>query len=98
MIEPTVPGQLNHPAKSPHWIERPGGIYDTTPPQLLSLKISPTLINVRSEAQMFETSVHVTDDFSGVAFVSIKVSGRLGSDETTLMRAASMETGSRHDG
>jgi|TARA_B110000091_G_C13533686_1_gene357415 hypothetical protein len=47
---------------------------------------------------MFETSVHVTDDFSGVAFVSIKVSGRLGSDETTLMRAASMETGSRHDG
>lgn len=78
--------------------ERPGGLFDVTPPQLLSLRITPTLIDVREEAQMFETSVRVSDDFSGTAQVTIKVSGRLGSDQTSLMRAASFETGSRHDG
>ena len=78
--------------------ERPPGLFDFNPPSLLSLMITPTLIDVRQQSQMFETSVHVTDDFSGVAKVTIKVSGRLGSDQTSLMRAASFETGSRHDG
>ncbi len=78
--------------------DRPPGLFDSTPPTLLSLMITPTLIDVRQQSQMFETSVHVTDDFSGVAKVTIKVSGRMGSDQTTLMRAASFETGSRHDG
>ena len=78
--------------------DRPPGVFDTRPPELLSLAITPTLIDVRSSAKMFETSVHVIDDFSGCASVTIKVSGRLGSDQTSLMRAASFQTGSRHDG
>ena len=78
--------------------QRPPGLFDFNPPALLSLMITPTLIDVRQRSQMFETSVLLTDDFSGVAKVTIKVSGRSGSDQTSLMRAASFETGSRHDG
>jgi hypothetical protein len=78
--------------------ERPTGRFDQEPPKVLSLAITPTIIDVRQTAKMLETSVRVTDDFSGVAKVELEVAGRLGSDQTSLMRAASFQTGSRHDG
>ena len=78
--------------------ERPTGRFDQEPPKVLSLAITPTIIDVRQQAKMLETSVRVTDDFSGVAKVELEVAGRLGSDQTSLMRAASFQTGSRHDG
>ena len=78
--------------------ERPPDRFDTEPPKVKSLTITPTFIDVRQTAKMLETSVHVTDDFSGVAKVELEVAGRLGSDQTSLMRAASFQTGSRHDG
>ena len=78
--------------------DRPAGRFDQEPPKVLSLAITPTIIDVRQTAKMLETSVRVTDDFSGVAKVELEVAGRLGSDQTSLMRAASFQTGSRHDG
>jgi hypothetical protein len=78
--------------------ERPPGRFDILPPQVLSLAITPTLIDVRETGQMLETSVRVIDDFAGVAKVELEVSGRMGSDQSSLMRAASFQTGSRHDG
>jgi len=78
--------------------ERPPGRYDLSPPQVLSLAITPTTIDVREGSKMLETSVRVIDDFSGVAKVELEVAGRMGSDQSALMRAASFQTGSRHDG
>jgi len=95
IIDPYQQQQQQMITNYPHTSQ---GLFDVTPPALLSLAITPTLIDVRVSSKMFETSVHVTDDFSGVASVTLKVSGRLGSDQTSLMRAASFQTGSRHDG
>ncbi len=78
--------------------DRPLGAHDTAPPQVLSLSISPTVLDVRTEAKMLEAAVHVTDDFSGTSKVEIEVAGRQGSDQTSLMRAAVFRTGSRNNG
>ena len=53
--------------------ERPTGRFDQEPPKVLSLAITPTIIDVRQTAKMLETSVRVTDDFSGVAKVELEV-------------------------
>ena len=78
--------------------ERPTGRYDQEPPKVTELTITPNIIDVRQTAKMLETSVWVEDDFSGVAKVELEVAGRLGSDQTSLMRAASFTAGSRHKG
>ena len=74
------------------------GLHDATPPVLLSLDITPDVIDVTRKTRLLTITASVQDDFSGTSTVEVYFAGRMGSDVQPIIHASAPIIGDRLGG
>ena len=74
------------------------GAADTTAPQLVSLSISPTTVNVRYQPQAVTFTAHITDDLSHYTWGLITITSPSGSQSLSNESPATLFSGTSLDG